>query len=93
MKTVKILPSFKRFFKKLSSRDKEKIKKTLHQLNDFLISGNLPVGLGLKKINYDKYELRVDIHLRIVLKMEKEIVYLVLVGQHDDIKRYLRNSR
>lgn len=93
MKIVKILPSFERSLRKLSHQQREKIKKTLNQFNDFLVSGILPVGLGFKKINDDKYELRVDIRLRIILKIEAEVVFLVLVGDHNNIRRYLKNFR
>ncbi|MFA5337437.1 MAG: hypothetical protein WC330_03790 [Candidatus Omnitrophota bacterium] len=93
MRIVKILPSFERSLKKLSSRDKDKLKQTLIQFNEFLVSGVLPVGLGFKKINHDKYELRVDIRIRVIIKIEKEYIYLVLAGSHDSVKRYLREYR
>jgi mRNA-degrading endonuclease RelE of RelBE toxin-antitoxin system len=93
MKIIKILPSFERSLKKLSSQDKEKLKKSLRQLNDFLTSGILPAGLGFKKINHNKYELRVDIHLRVIVKIESNFVYLVLVGNHNDLKRFLRGYK
>jgi len=59
-------------------------------LNNFLVTGILPKGLGFKKLIDDLYELRVDIRLRVILKIEKDIVFLVLVGSHNDIKRYLK---
>ena len=67
MRIVKVLPSFDRTLKKVSIRDKEKLKKSLRQLNNFLCSGILPKGLGLKKLTGRIYELRVDIRLRVVL--------------------------
>ena len=90
MRIIKVLPSFERSLKRLPFTAKKKVKKTLKQLNDFLITGTLPKGLGLKKINKDKYEIRVDISLRIIIKMEREDIYLVLIGSHEDIKRYLK---
>ena len=93
MKIVKILPSFERSLKKLSFRDKNNLKETLTQFNDFIVSDVLPAGLGFKKINHDKYEIRVDIRIRIIVKIDKEYVYLVLAGSHDDVKRYLCEYR
>jgi len=93
MRIIKVLPSFERTLGKLSTKDKEKLKKSLHQLNNFLVTGILPKGLGLKKLIDDLYELRVDIRLRVILKMEKDTVFLVLVGSHNDIKRYLKNLK
>ena len=93
MKRVFVLPSFERSAKKLTTQDKKKLSESLETFNSFLISGEAPFGFGLKKINDDKYEFRVDIRLRVIIKVEGEDYYLVLVGTHDEIKRYLRRYR
>lgn len=46
-----------------------------------------------RKINSDKYEFRVSSRIRIVVKQEKDTFYLVLVGSHNDVRRYLREYR
>ena len=58
-----------------------------------MLSGEAPQGLGFKKINHDKYEFRVDIRLRVIVKAENDDYYLVLAGNHDEVKRYLRHFR
>ncbi|MBF0478389.1 MAG: hypothetical protein HQL26_02800 [Candidatus Omnitrophica bacterium] len=93
MKNIIILPSFERDLKKLPSVDRGKVVKSLGQFNEFIASGNFSQGLGLKKINHDKYEFRVDIRLRIVFKQMGQDIYLVLVGSHDEVKKYLRQYR
>lgn len=93
MKEILILSSFERSLKKLTPRQKKEVAVSLESFNSFLATGQLTPGLGFKKINHDKYELRVDIRLRIVIKMETDICYLILVGSHDEVKRYLRNYR
>ena len=93
MKQIVALPSFERSFKKLDSHAKTKVVEALEQFNEFLISGSIPTGFGFKKINHDKYEFRVDIRLRVVMKSEGAVFYLVLVGNHDEVRRYLRNFR
>jgi len=93
MKRILILPSFERSVKKLTRQDKENLAESLEAFNSFLFTGELPVGFGFKKINHDKYEFRVDIRLRVVVKVEGEDYYLVLAGNHDDVKRYLRRYR
>jgi len=57
------------------------------------MTGQAPYGFRLKKINHNKYEFRIDIRLRVVLKEEENTFYLVLVGDHDEVRRYLRNFR
>lgn len=93
MKQVKPLPSFERSVKKLNPIEKTNLGKSLKTFNQFLLSGILPSGLHFKKINGDKYELRVDIRLRIIVKLEGEIFYLVIAGNHNEIRKYLRKFR
>lgn len=93
MKRILILPSFERSVKKFTRQNKKNLAESLENLNVFLLTGELPAGFGFKKINHDKYEFRVDIRLRVVVKVVGEDYYLVLAGTHDDIKRYLRRYR
>jgi mRNA-degrading endonuclease RelE of RelBE toxin-antitoxin system len=93
MKRILVLPSFERSVKKLTRQDKDNLVESLDVFNSFLLTGELPVGFGLKKINHDKYEFRVDIRLRVVVKVEGEDYYLVFAGNHDEVKRYLRHYR
>ena len=93
MKRVLILPSFERSLKKLISQDRRKLSHSLETFNSFLLFGDAPQGLGFKKINHDKYEFRVDIRLRVIVKAENDDYCLVLVGNHNEVRRYLRNFR
>ncbi len=93
MKRVLVLPSFERSIKKISQLEKKQLVKGLELFNQFLLSGDAPFGFRLKKINSDKYEFRVGIRLRVIVKEEGDIFYLVLVGSHDGIRRYLKNFR
>ena len=90
MKRILILSSFRRSVKKLTRQDKENLTESLEVFNSFLLTGELPAGFGFKKINHDKYEFRIDIRLRIVVKVKGENYYLVLAGNHDEVKMYLR---
>jgi len=93
MKKIVVLPLFERSIKKLSPREKERTGQGLERFNTFLVTGQAPFGFRFKKINHDKYEFRVDIRLRVIVKAEGDTFYLILVGDHDDVKRYLRDYR
>ncbi|MBU4304946.1 MAG: hypothetical protein KJ893_04915 [Candidatus Omnitrophica bacterium] len=93
MKRILILPSFEHSVKKLTSHDKKKLVESLEAFNVFLLSGKATAGFGFKKINHNKYEFRVDIRLRVIVKVEGDDYYLVLAGNHDEVKRYLRHFR
>ena len=90
MKQVVILPSFERSDKKLAPEQKKRLTESLESFNTFLISGQVPKGLGWEKIGHEKYEFRLDIRRRVIVKEERDIFYLVLVGDHNEIKRYLK---
>jgi len=90
MRRIVALPSFIRSAKKLSSSDKNQLAESLEQFNNFILIGELPLGLGFKKIGQDKYEFRVGLRLRVVAKAVGDTYYLVFVGSHDEVKRYLR---
>ena len=93
MKRILILPSFERSVKKLTCQDKDNLGESLEDFNSFLLSGEAPAGFGFKKINHDKYEFRIDIRLRVIVKVDGGDYYLVLVGNHDEVRRYLRHYR
>ncbi|MBI4353109.1 MAG: hypothetical protein HY593_04190 [Candidatus Omnitrophica bacterium] len=92
MKKVIVLPSFERAAAKLAFQEKAQLAKSLTAFNSYLASGHAPFGFRWKKIDRNKYEFRIDIRLRVVVKVEGDFFYLVLVGSHDDVGRYLRDS-
>lgn len=93
MKQLAVSKQFQKQLKKLPPQTREKCVQTL---KDFLIAlqtKQLPQGFGFKKINCDKYEIRVDIQIRIVMKADGDILVCHLVGNHEDVKRFLREYR
>lgn len=93
MRRVVPLKSFERSVRKLSPPDKIQLADSLGQFNNFILTGNMPIGLGFKKIGQDKYEFRAGLRLRIVAKVEGDIYYLVFIGNYDEVRRYLRKYR
>ena len=93
MKQIVPLTSFERSVKKLSPVQKSQLAESLEEFNRFVFTGQTSVGFGFKKINHNKYEFRAGLKLRIVVKVEGDIYYLVLVGNHDQVKLYLRKYR
>ena len=93
---MKFLAASKHFqsqLKKLPPQERQKASDVLKKFLSALNSGAIPAGLGFKKINGDKYEIRVDIRKRIVMKAEGETLVCHLMGDHEEVRRYLRNYR
>lgn len=93
MKKLAASNHFQKQLKKLHVQDQKKATDVLKIFLESLQRGSLAVGVGFKKINGDKYEIRVDIRHRIVMKLEGDTFVCHLIGSHDAVRRYLRNYR
>lgn len=86
-------PSFERSIKSLHSSDKEEVKEAAGQLIDVLSKDRqIHQGLGLKRLMGDYWEVRKGIKARILFRWTGDLVEFVLAGNHDDIKRFLKNN-
>lgn len=47
--------------------------------------------LGLRKIGGRIYEFRVGLKLRIVFRHDDDTLYLLLIGTHDEVRRFIRS--
>lgn len=93
MKRLAVSQHFQKQLKKLSRQDQHKVAWVLKEFLEHLGRGAVPVGMGFKKINGNKYEIRVDIRTRIVMRMEGDTFVCHVVGGHDAVKRFLRDYR
>ena len=85
-------PSFDRTVKSLRGRQKEEVKQTALQAIDILSQDReIHKGIGLKHLKGDFWEIRKGLKARILFRWQGDLVEFVLAGDHNDIKRYLRN--
>ncbi len=84
-------PSFDKSIKTLSSEIKQELKELCIHIIDVL-SGerDLSVGLGLKNLKKNFWEIRKGLKLRILFRWRSDFVEFILAGTHDDIKRFLK---
>ncbi|MEW6008880.1 MAG: hypothetical protein AB1629_04520 [Candidatus Omnitrophota bacterium] len=83
--------SFDNTFKKLSPEFKENVKQAIQALSIFFESGQKTPGLGLKHLRRDFWEIRTGLKIRILFKFSSDLIEFIIVGTHDDIKRYLKS--
>ncbi|MBI5701788.1 hypothetical protein HZC34_08125 [Candidatus Saganbacteria bacterium] len=83
--------SFKRIFKKLPIEKQEKTLEAIHALIAYYESGIKAEGLGLKYLRDDVWEIRSSLKDRILFSLAGDIAIFLIVGNHDDIHRYLKN--
>lgn len=89
---VRFFGSFDRAYRRLRPLDRGKIDAAIRVLLDYIDQRATapPKGLGLKKLRGVVWEVRIDLHLRIVFAMESDLLSFILVGNHDDVRRLLR---
>lgn len=85
-------PSFDRSIKSLAPSEKADVKEAASQLIDVLSQARqIHPGLGLKRLTRDFWEARKGIKARILFRWTGDLVEFVLAGNHDDVKRFLKN--
>ncbi len=84
--------SFQRDIKALSVQDREGEFSVLLKIPHCIKDIHQHQGIGLRKIHPSGiFESRVGLGLRIVFGYRNDELLLHRVGNHDDIKRYLKN--
>jgi len=85
-------PSFDRSVKSFHGREKEEIKQVSLQAIDILSQDRvIHKGIGLKRLKGDFREIRKGLKARILFRWEGDLVEFILAGDHNDIRRYLKN--
>ena len=82
--------SFDRRFRKLAPERQQKARAAIEALLAYL-ERNAPLrpGLGLKNFQQDYWEIRIDIHDRIIFELTDRVTFW-LVGNHDEIRRFMK---
>ena len=85
-------PSFDRSVKIFHGREKEEIKKVAIQTIEILSGDKVThKGMGLKRLKGNFWEIRKGLKARILFRWEGDLVEFILAGDHNNIKRYLKN--
>lgn len=81
---------FGRLLKKLDFKKQEAVKRAISELTVFFDSGTRSQGLGLKRLRGNIWEIRASIDSRIIFSFEKSEIYFLLIGSHDEVRRFLK---
>jgi len=90
-------PSFKRSLKALGAQQREIVGTILEALViyyetnfDLEKARKIAPRFFYKQLRKPYYEAGIESNIRIVIRREKEDCYLMLAGNHDQIKRFLK---
>jgi mRNA-degrading endonuclease YafQ of YafQ-DinJ toxin-antitoxin module len=89
---VEIKKSFDRALKKYNTSQKKDILESIQTLITSMENNQIPKGLGLKLLISKSriWEARVNLDIRILFRFEHDLLEFGCVGNHDEIKRYLK---
>ncbi len=91
--TFEFKPSFDRSIKQPPPHDKAEVKAAAGQLIEVLSKDReIYQGLGLKRLKSDFWEVRYGLKVRILFRWEGDLVEFLLAGNHDDVKRFLKQN-
>lgn len=86
--------SYLKKFDRFSPQDKELIIECDKQIRGYYTSQSAPYGVRIKKLysqGKDKiFEARVSNKIRIVWVEAEDVVIFVLLGNHDDIRNFIK---
>ena len=85
-------PTFLKIVKKLDPSVKRNVKSTISKVIDLYESDRKTPGLGIKQLRGIVWEARSGIRIRVVFTLSRGTLTFVLAGNHDDVKRYLKNA-
>ena len=83
--------SFKRALKRLPPDRQKRAGAAIQALITFYESKIKTEGLGLIYLRDDVWEIRSSLKDRILFSLEDDLVSFLVVGNHDAIRRYLKN--
>ena len=91
---INIKPSFERIYKKLPHTEKIQIDEKIEELFNYYNKDVLFSGLRVRKMggkdNY--FEIDTASNRRILIRKQKDLIELIAYGNHDEIKRFLRQA-
>lgn len=88
---IEVSTRFKSEARSLSDEQLDKLDVALRLLPGAFGQPHLHSGLGIRRLQKNHFEFRVDRNTRVVLKLEGSTAILRMVGSHDDVRRFLKD--
>ena len=85
-------PAFDRAFRRLPRERQARTKQAIQGLITFFETRQQPPGLGLKRLQGDFWEIRAGLGDRVMFRLTGTLVEFVIAGNHDEIRKFLRNA-
>lgn len=90
MKDIWIHPALQKQIRTLPKKDRRAIGQAIADAQLNLGQPHLHKGIGLQKLTRDLYEIRVGLKLRLVFSQTKSTLRFKMMGNHDEVQRFLK---
>ena len=87
-----VSPRFDRSVRRLDPVRRRAVQDAIERLVAAFETGQVPMGLGLKRLRPGLWECRAGLSERILFYRRRDAVEFLLTGNHDDIRQFLRTS-
>ena len=86
---------FTKAFRHRDAHDRQRITEAVEQIQGFFETRQAPEGLGLTKLFSREelgavFEARATLALRILFAVRQETVTFLMLGNHDEVRRFIR---
>ena len=88
---IDFTPQFRRRARQLSEGQRQQLAVAADALRDAFGRPHRHSGLGIRRLDGNLYEFRVGRDLRVVFELQGSTAELGMIGNHDDIRKYLKN--
>jgi mRNA-degrading endonuclease YafQ of YafQ-DinJ toxin-antitoxin module len=90
VKPLDLSESFLATVRKYPKETRERIGRALQLLERDFGHPHRHQGLGVRKLSASYFEIRVGLDLRLVFQNQADCLLFVMVGNHDEVRRFLR---
>ena len=89
--TIFLNPRFHTGLNKLSDADVERVEASLRIIPDCFGRPHVHAGISIRRLRHNVFECRAGLKLRLLFRDNKGSLEFFLVGNHDEVKAWLRN--
>ena len=88
---IDLSDSFRRIVRKFPKTRRREVARTIDALRDAFGSPHVHSGTGIRRLHKHYFECRVGLDLRLVFRAEAGRLMFVAAGDHDKIRKLLKN--
>ncbi len=90
---VDFLTRFDRSFEKLELSTQIKVRKDIESFLANIQKGIRPQGMGLRRLRGSFWEIRCGLKYRVLFELKKDWITFILVGNHNEVKRFIKSPK